>query len=247
MSSKPRLSIIIPAFNEAQAIRSGNLKQIRQWMSEQAFETELIVVDDGSTDETKALAEKEADRVLSSQHSGKAGAILHGMQAYRGELWLWTDMDLATPISEASRLLATLDASTGMVIGSRGWHREGAPLRRKFLGLGHTVLRTLLGLGHFTDTQCGFKMGRRQAADQVMEKLRLFSPQRIKTAAGPSVNSGFDVEWLVVAESQNIEVKELPVVWHHHPSPRVRFFYEAFNGVATMLQILLNRWRGLYR
>src|SRR5512139_3350523 len=119
------LSVIIPAYNEAAALRAGKLARVVEWCGRQAASVELLVVDDGSRDETAELAALQADRVLSIPHAGKAAAIVAGMRAAQGEIVLFSDMDQATPITEAAKLLEVVEHTQGLAIGSRGLARRG--------------------------------------------------------------------------------------------------------------------------
>jgi cellulose synthase/poly-beta-1,6-N-acetylglucosamine synthase-like glycosyltransferase len=132
------LSIVIPAYNEAAALKAGKLNQVSTWLAAQPMMAELIVVDDGSTDTTAELAQPIADRVIRIPHGGKAAAIVAGIMESSAEIVFFTDMDQATPITETSKLLACFNKSAGpsaveIAIGSRGMIRAGAPLARNLL------------------------------------------------------------------------------------------------------------------
>src|SRR5215510_10031942 len=114
------LSVVIPAYNEASALRAGKLERLRSWLEAQLMESELIVVDDGSMDETAELAKQVADRTICIPHSGKAAAIVSGIGQAVGEVILFSDMDQATTITEAPRLLEAIRQSADVAIGSRG-------------------------------------------------------------------------------------------------------------------------------
>lgn len=131
--------------------------------------------------------------------AGKAAAIMAGLQRARGEIILFTDMDQATPIHETTHLIGALNQGDDIAIGSRGLVRTGAPHGRYLLSWGHMALRKLfLGI-KIMDSQCGFKAVRCSVADDVLRHLCLYHPNHIKPIHGPSVTSGFDVEFLFVA------------------------------------------------
>ena len=215
-----KLSIVIPAYNEESAIRAGKLAQVHDWLQAQPFASELIVVDDQSQDNTAQLAEAHADRVVRIPHAGKAAAVIAGIRAAQGHLVLFSDMDQATPITEAAKLIKELDDGAHIAAGSRGLVRRGAPAGRYLLSWGQAVAKyVLLGLT-ITDTQCGFKAFTRQAAFDIINHLVVYAPHRLGTVNGPSVTSGFDVEFLFVAQRLGYCVREVPVEWSYQRTRR---------------------------
>lgn len=242
----PRLSIVIPAYNEENAIRNGKLVRVRAWQKTLPYESELIVVDDQSRDQTAALAEAHADRVVKIPHAGKAAAVIAGIRAARGEWVLFSDMDQATPIEEGARLLGLLEQGCDVAAGSRGVVRSGAPVGRYLLSWGQVVLKSvLLGL-RITDTQCGFKAFIRSAALDIIERLVVYAPERLGTINGPSVTSGFDVEFLFIAQRLGYCVREIPVRWSYQQSRRVNLFRDAFRGLRDLFMIIIARLRRQY-
>jgi dolichyl-phosphate beta-glucosyltransferase len=239
------LSLIIPAYNEAAAIRAGKLAKVSTWLASQPFVSELLVVDDGSQDETAELAQAVANRVVRVPHTGKAAAIVAGIQEARGEVILFTDMDQATPITEAPKLLEALQMAE-VAIGSRGLARQGAPLGRYVLSWGQVALRNvLLGL-NITDTQCGFKAMSRLAAVEILEYLQVYHPGYMGTIHGPSVTSGFDVEFLFVAQRLGYRIHEAPVQWNYQETRRVNLIKDAWRGINDLFTILITDLRGKY-
>lgn len=240
------LSIVIPAYNEEAAIRDGKLAQVTQWLKQQPFESELIVVDDQSQDATAALAEAQADRVVRIRHAGKAAAVIAGIRAAKGDWVLFSDMDQATPISEAPKLLAALEEGCDIAAGSRGVVRKGAPAGRYLLSWGQVVLKTaLLGL-RITDTQCGFKAFTRSAALKIIDRLVVYAPDRLGTVNGPSVTSGFDVEFLLVAQRMGYGTREVPVQWSYQRTRRVNLVKDARRGITDLFRIVMARFTGRY-
>ncbi len=240
------LSIIVPAYNEAAALRAGKLERVAAWRARQDMSAELLVVDDGSGDNTADLAEQTADRVLRVPHAGKAAALAAGMLAAQGDALLLTDMDGATPITEAPRLLETVVRTGGLAIGSRGLVRRGAPVGRYVLSWGQVVLRWLLIGLRMADTQCGFKAIPRAAALEILPRLRLYRPEHMGTIRGPSVTSGFDVEFLFVARRLGYAITEVPVTWDYQATRRVNLARDAWRGVQDLVRIRLAAWRGEY-
>lgn len=240
------LSVIIPAYNEEEAIRAGKLDLVSRWLERQRYETELLVVDDGSEDETTVLAQHTASRVLRIQHKGKAAAIITGIRAAGMNRVMFTDMDQATPITEANKLMNAITRGADIAIGSRGLIRQGAPPGRYVLSLGHVVLhRLLLGL-RIGDTQCGFKAFTRPAAMAVIDRLVVYDINAIGTIDFPSVSSGFDTEFLFVAQRMRYQIREVPVIWNYQETRRVDLTRDAFRGVLDLLKMMFARFKHQY-
>ena len=242
---KAELTVIIPAYNEERAILDGKLYAVYAWC--RRAQAELIVVDDGSTDDTAGLARQYA-QVVTISHAGKAAAIIAGIYAAKGRLILLSDMDQATPIQYASSMLLLLKAQQlDIVIGSRGSKRVGAPIMRKLLSWGQRSLRSaLLGMD-LTDTQCGFKLITRSAALGVLHYLVIYHPSKLKPSAIPNVSSGFDVEFLYVAQLLGYRIQELSVPWRHQASGRVHLVRDATRGTLDLLRIAWARAQGRYQ
>lgn len=240
------LSVVVPAYNESAAVRAGKLNSVREWLAGYAGVAELIVVDDGSEDDTAAAASSVADHVVRIAHGGKASAIIAGIEAAVGDIVMFTDMDQATPIRHAGALLKAIEDGAHVAIGSRGLARTGAPPGRMLLSLGQVALRTaLLGLP-WPDTQCGFKAFRRETARDVIGGLRVYHPHNAGAPSGPSVASGFDVEFLFVARRRGFRVAAVPVTWRYADTRRVRLRRDALRGTRDLLAIAAARWRGAY-
>jgi glycosyltransferase involved in cell wall biosynthesis len=240
------LSVVIPAYNEASALRAGKLRRVAGWLAAQPMSTELILVDDGSTDETARLAEGMADRVITIEHSGKASAVVNGIANAAGEIVLFTDMDQATPITETPKLIEAIEQSSDVAIGSRGLVRPGAPLARNLLSWGQVTVRDLLVGLKITDTQCGFKAMKRKAALDILDHLRLYHPTRMTAIKGASVTSGFDVEFLFVAQRLGYRVAEIQVEWNYQETRRVKIIKDAVHGLRDLVNIRLADQRGKY-
>ncbi len=243
------LSVVIPAYNEAHAIRSGKLEQVLDWLAAQPFETELIVVDDQSIDETAALATAtvgERGRVITIPHAGKAAAVIAGIRAARCDWVLFSDMDQATPITEAEKLLEALGSGCDIAAGSRGVVRAGAPFGRYVLSWGQVILKTvLLGL-RITDTQCGFKAFTRACAIEIIPRLVVYNPALLGSINGPSVTSGFDVEFLYVGQRMGYRICEIPVQWQYQQTRRVNLKRDALRGIRDLNRIVFARLRRQY-
>ena len=173
------LSVVIPCYNEARNLERGVLEEVHQFLRRQPYPWEVIVVDDGSTDDSRPLvqtliADKAGFSLLSIVHGGKPAAVWAGIQAAQGEIVLFTDMDQSTPIHEVDKLLPWYDQDFQVVIGSRGAAREGFNLMRKLGSLIFRGLRSLFLLRNINDTQCGFKTCRRHVAQETFPRLQFF-------------------------------------------------------------------------
>jgi len=245
-SDAPETTVVIPAYEEAAAIRSGRLTAVVAWGVAQTPPAEVLVVDDGSADGTAALAEACGASVLRIAHGGKAAALKAGIGAARGARVLVTDLDQATPIDEATGLLATLAAGADIAVGSRGLRRPGAPFSRWAMSLGHWAMRRALLHLPWSDTQCGFKAFRRSVAVEVLRHLQRYGPGAGEVSSGPCVSSGFDVEFLLVARRMGLVIAEVPVAWYYRDTRRVAKLRDAWRGSVDLLAIALAAYRGAY-
>ncbi|HEV2299090.1 MAG TPA: dolichyl-phosphate beta-glucosyltransferase [Candidatus Acidoferrales bacterium] len=237
MTPAPELSIIIPAFNEEERLPQ-TLEQISQYLRTLPFTSEIIVVNDGSTDNTaqvvSALAKKISSLSLVSndRNRGKGFSVRHGMLEARGRIALFTDADLSAPIEEAQKLLAVLE-SVDIAIGSRAVDRRLIEIHqsraRELAGiLFNGIMRLLIGLP-FEDTQCGFK------AFAMPESRIIFEQQRI-------LDFGFDPEILFLARRHGLRAIEVPVRWSHDPRTKVHVFRDS---IRMLLDLFLIRWNAL--
>jgi glycosyltransferase involved in cell wall biosynthesis len=249
---KPFLSVVLPAYNETTNIRAGSLKTVAEYLSKQTYSYEVIVVDDGSADQTAALAEAfarehEFFRLIRNPHRGKAYTVATGLLAGQGEIVLFSDMDQATPITETAKLLPNFEQGYDVVIGSRGTYRRNAPLWRKFMSRSQIVLRNvILGFRDVTDTQCGFKAFRGVAVKPILDHLHLYSQKNVSEVQGATVTSGFDVEMLFVSQRLGYRIKEVPVEWDYRHSRRVNLLKDSLRGVRELLRIRWADVRGAY-
>ncbi len=236
-------SIIIPAFNEGRRL-APSLERILAFVAQEHWRAEIIVVNDGSTDNTAELVREFASRnttirlVNNPGNRGKGFSVRNGMLQAHGDILLFTDADLSAPISEAPKLIAAIDAGAEVAFGSR-WldpslqtHRQSA--LRQVLGRGYNLLmRIILGL-NFKDTQCGFKAFTAKAARLI------FPSQRIE-------RWGFDPELLFLARRAGLQVREIPVRWGHDRGTRIHPFSDGFQMFVEMLSIRWSDLRGEYQ
>ncbi len=245
---KTYLSVVIPAYNEENNIRTGTLASVSEYLNDQEYSWEVIVVDDGSEDKTGEAAEEFAKRhknfrVMHESHRGKGGTVIAGMLEARGEIILFADMDQATPIDQVEKILPKFSEDFDVVIGSRTG-REGAPAIRKIMAYGFSILRNLILRLPYRDTQCGFKAFKAGAAKKIFRKLQIFNEKNL--ASGASVSAGFDLEVLYIARKLGLKVAEVPVVWHHKEGTKVNPIKDSWEGLRDLLLVRLNALQGKY-
>lgn len=244
---QPFLSIIIPAYNEERRL-PPTLQKIADFLRQQPYSAEVIVVENGSTDRTGDVVEQfcvtsvsPADRFrvrLLHSTPGKGAAVKQGMLNARGEFLIMSDADLAVPIEEVSKFLPpALDPrSFDVAIASRegpGAVRYDEPFHRHVMGRVFNFLVRTLAVPGVQDTQCGFKCFTRDAA------LFLFPLQRID-------GWGFDVEILHIAARHGLRMVEVPVHWHYGQNSRIRPLQNTISMVTELLHIRTNGRRGYY-
>jgi dolichyl-phosphate beta-glucosyltransferase len=241
-TAAPQLSIIIPSYNEEVRLPS-TLEQINTYIRHSGRETEIIVVDDGSSDHTAAVAASFREKVpllrvvSNGVNRGKGYSVRHGMLEARGRFVLFTDADLSAPIEEADKLIAAL-ANNDVAIGSRAVDRSLIAVRqsrfRELAGMiFNSVVRLVLGLP-FVDTQCGFKAFRREPCRIIFEQQRV---ERF----------GFDPELLYLARHHGLRSVEIPVRWGHSPATKVSMFRDSIQMFLDVLSIRWNAMVGRYR
>jgi glycosyltransferase involved in cell wall biosynthesis len=249
---KPYLSVVIPAYNETTNIHYGALSKVADYLAQQDFTHEVIVVDDGSEDNTAELAESFAEqhdgfRVLRNPHRGKAFTVTTGLLAAKGDIVLFTDMDQATPIGETPKVLPFFEQGYDVVIGSRGRVRRNAPIWRRVMSNGQILLRNfILGWNGITDTQCGFKAFRSSVIAPILNRLSVYSQRDVREVQGASVSAGFDVEMLFVAQKLGYRVQEVPVEWDYRFSRRVNLLKDSIRGIDELIRIRAADAKGAY-
>src|SRR5713226_1807049 len=231
-------SFVIPAYNESSRIRP-TLDALLSYTREQNWDAEILVVNDGSHDDTAQVVReygKLHPQILLVENPGNRGkgySVRNGMLHARGDICLFTDADLSSPITEARKLFDALAQGADIAIGSR-WlqaelQTERQPLYRQAFGrIFNLVLRVILGL-RFADTQCGFKAFRRDSAQ------RIFPLQKIE-------RWGFDPEILFLARRAGLRVEEVPVLWAHSEGTRLHPFRD---GLRMFVEVLRIRWNAM--
>ena len=241
--ARPDLTVVIPAYNEEQRLLP-TLKIVTTYLLSRPGTWEVLVVDDGSRDRTREVAEamsREEPRVrllALPKNRGKGIAVRTGFVAARGERVLFADADNSTPIEELDKLAGAMDlAGASIAIGSRALAESDVRIKqnplRQAMGQGfNLVVRTITGLP-ISDTQCGFKLFRRDAC------LETFLLQRLGGFA-------FDAEILFIARRKGLGIVEVPVIWINSPDSRVRIWRDPALMLRDLVRIRWNALRGRY-
>ena len=235
-------SIIIPAYNEGARL-DATLNKVLRYIAQQKWDAEVIVVNDGSRDNTVEIVQEHMQKnsmlrlIENPGNRGKGYSVRNGMMHARGEVLLFSDADLSSPIEEAPKLLAAIKEGADIAIGSRWMQSElqtqRQPLYRQLFGrIFNLMLRLILGL-QFKDTQCGFKAFTRPAAQAI------FPQQKIE-------RWGFDPELLYLANKYGFKVVEVPVAWAHSAGTRISPLRDGTRMVVEMLKIRWNALTGKY-
>lgn len=242
-TDRPQYSIIVPAYNEGSRI-GPTLEQILRHIERQGWRAEVVIVDDGCRDNTVEVATRVADgrpelRILKNPgNQGKGYSVRNGMLQARGQVLLFTDADLSSPIEEAGKLFAALDAGADVAIGSR-WldpslQFQRQSLKRQVLSRVYNWFLRAILLFPYRDTQCGFKAFTRSAA------ARVFPLQRIN-------RWGFDPEILYLAHRARLKVAEVPVAWGHDDGSQLRVWRDGFRMGWDALRVRGYALSGKYR
>lgn len=249
MKSRVYLSVVIPCYNEERNIRLGALETVAHFLGKEKYTYEVIIVDDGSFDESrKLIREFILDHTnfhfLTNKHQGKAATVLSGMLQAKGEYILFTDLDQATPIHQIHKLLPIFEKGYDVVVGSRDSYRHGAPFFRMAMARGFMILRNIILNLNIGDTQCGFKMFRHGVIQEIYPKLQVFkSNARVR---GSTVTAGFDVELLFLAQKLGFKIAEVPVEWHYQETRRVSPLRDSWDGFWDLIRIRVNSLSGRY-
>lgn len=254
------ISIVIPAYNEEKRLPK-TLEKINQYFSDKNWAYEIIVVDDGSTDNTKSII-KSAPNIktfVNPSNKGKGYSVRRGIGASEGDYILFTDADLSTPIEEIEKLLAYINKSRpfyndaqetteysvkgrdkeyDITIGSRSI--KGAkiilhqPVLRELMGKFFNKIVRLVTVHGIIDTQCGFKLFTKESAKKIfsVQKLNGFS---------------FDVEALFIGKKLGYKIKEVPIIWHNSPQTRVKILKDPLLMLLDLIKIRINEFTGIYR
>lgn len=241
--TSPYYSIIVPAYNEAQRI-GESLERMLAYISASRWSAEIIVVNDGSKDNTAEIVTDFSRRnplvrlVENPGNRGKGYSVRNGMLNASGQVLMFTDADLSSPIEEAAKIFAPIESGQADVtIGSRylksQMQTRKQPFYRRLLGRAFNgALRLVLGLS-YVDTQCGFKAFSRKAA------LTIFPAMKIE-------RWGFDPEILFLAERYGLRVEEVPVHWAHDHRSKISPVRDGTRMLGELLKVRMNSASGKY-
>jgi len=247
----PYVSVVVPCYNEVENLQRGVLQEMHAYLSRQPWSYEVIISDDGSTDDSRELVRQAVADLAHfclqpNPHQGKPGAVWAGIQAAQGEIVLFTDMDQSTPIDQLNRLLPAYASGFDVVIGSRGAQRANFGWYRR---LGSAIFRTfrrLLMLRHISDTQCGFKSMRRSVALELFPRLDAI--QQAEDVKGWKVTA-FDVELLYLAERAGHQIAEVTVAWANRDVATGKgksYLRESKEMLEQICRVKWNEIRGRY-
>jgi dolichyl-phosphate beta-glucosyltransferase len=239
-----KISVVLPCFNEGRNIRK-NIKRIDDYLKQRFDDYELIAVNDGSRDNTAeelfALSQEIGLKVIDNKkNQGKGGAVRDGMRAINQEyeIAMFLDSDLGIPIEELENFVAEIKNGHDIVIASRFVPGlkivQPVQFHRKLMEKAFRLIRMVITNNwNVKDTQCGFKVFRREAASKIFPKI--------------TVNRfAFDAEVIFVANKHRYKIKELPIHLQNPPSRSLRLLRDPANMILDLMKIRMNDWKGKY-
>jgi glycosyltransferase involved in cell wall biosynthesis len=252
--SQPFLTVVIPAYNKEQQIQA-TLETVAAYLGKQEYSASILAVDDGSSDRTRQVVRSYIEqndappdvRLIENDHRGRGYAVRTGMLAATSKYILFTDADLATPISETGKMIGSLEAGHDIAIGTRegiGAARANEPYLRHLAGRTFNVIVRLATGLDYHDTQCGFKGFRREVAHDLFSRVRLYG-EDAKPLKGRAI-TGFDVEVLYLAVQSNYRIEEIPVRWSYRAGRRPTFLVDAPRMLADALKVRRMARHGVY-
>ena len=239
--SKPFLSLILPAHNEARRL-AACLNQVKAFVNAQSYQSEVLLVENASTDDTLNLAKSFLEtfpqlKIIKLEQAGKGNAIRTGMLQAEGQYRFIADVDFSMPIEEINKFLPPLLENPQLAIASRekpGSKRIGEPFYRHLIGRAFNFLVRLLVLPGIQDSQCGFKCFSAEVAEAIFPK---------QTLDGWS----FDVELLCIAREMGFEIREVPITWTYQKGSRMNVLSQSWRMFKDLLLIRSNKRKGMYR
>jgi len=247
----PKLSVIVPSYNEQKNLQRGVLDEIVEYLKKQDYSWEVILTDDGSTDGTAQALDEFAGqhvgvKVLHNPHRGKAPTVVSGMMAATGVWRLFTDFDQSTSLKEIDKLWPYTQKGYDIVIGSRemmGARRDKEPFHRHLMGRVFNIAVQILAVPGVLDTQCGFKMFSAKATLDLFPKLKIYGGDHPRKDA---FTGAFDVELLFLALKFGYQVREVPIFWNHRQTDRVNPIKDSFRMFRDIIRIRLTALGGRY-
>ncbi|HSH01515.1 MAG TPA: dolichyl-phosphate beta-glucosyltransferase [Anaerolineae bacterium] len=237
---QPLLSLIIPAYNEEQRL-PRTLPQVVRFVAAQSYKSEVLIINNNSTDTTGQVAREFAEefsfiQVIDEPRQGKGAAVRTGMLAAKGDYLFIADADFSMPVEEVSKFVPPELSGYDVAIGSReapGAVRYDEPYHRHLMGRVFNFIVKVLAVPGFQDTQCGFKCFRREVAHD------LFQAQTIDGWA-------FDVEILFIARLRGYKIVEVPIHWYYFANSRINPVRDSLNMLIEVLRIRQKGWQGVY-
>lgn len=237
------ISVIVPVFNEENRVEAG-LPSLFSYLETHFEKWQVIYVDDGSTDGTYKTLELAAQKYSGLRllrvpsNTGKGNAVRQGFQVSEGDFIIFSDADFSTPIEEIATLFTFIDKGFDIAIGSRSLEESNVEIRQAWMrqSLGkifNLIIRTLLPL-QFQDTQCGFKMFKREAVKMLLPHLKING-------------FAFDVEILVIAQILGLKIAEVPVTWRNAPGSKVHPVKSSLEMLRDAITIRFRLGKGSYR
>lgn len=230
------LSVIIPAFNEEKRL-SNTLTKVFHYLDSKDFKSEVVVVDDGSTDKTNEIAsdfqKKRSNLTLlrNQKNSKKGYSVKRGVFHANGEYVLYSDADLSTPIEELEKFYKWIEEGYDVIIAARNLPESKKeikqPIHREVGGYIYRKLNRLLFRHGLHDTQCGFKCFKKEVAQELFKRQTVF-------------DFAFDIEILVLALLMGYTIHEVPVIWRNADHTRLNFVADSFRMLTSLLKIKLN-------
>lgn len=249
----PKFSIVIPAYNEADKINS-TLTQVFSFMRGFVESFEVIVVDDGSSDNTAELVKQYAKEnseliLVENPHKGKGPTVWTGIKKAKGQYICMTDADLSTPIEELKKLFHWIsDHDYDIVIASRegvGSRRIDEPFYRHLMGRVFNFFVQLIALPGIRDSQCGFKLFKAGPAKEIIKRLHIYGEEAKEIKR--SYMGAFDVEILYIAKKLDYKIKELSVTWKYVKTTRLNPFSDSVNMLRDIIKVRFNDIKGVYK
>ena len=234
-----KFSIVIPAYNEESRIEK-TINKILAYLNSKKWDFNIVVVDDGSTDKTGEIVSKfrnsQIEIVKNQKNMGKGYSVKRGALASQGDWTIFTDADLSTPIEELEKFMQFQDYD--VLIGSRALKESKIlvhqPFYRELSGKIFNLFVKLLVIRDIHDTQCGFKLFKREAAKEIFKR---------QTLNGFS----FDVETIYIARKMGYRIKEIPIRWFNDKETKVKFVRSSLQMLIDLFKIRLNDIKGLYQ
>jgi glycosyltransferase involved in cell wall biosynthesis len=244
------LSIVIPVFNEQHRI-AASLEELHTFLVANSIDAEVILVDDGSTDETLCIISNFANahpsfRAISVPHTGKARAVLTGLEQSQGAIVGFIDADMATPLETWFACRDAIHSGAGVAAGSRegiGAVRVGEPWYRHAMGRAFNGLVRILLLPGIHDTQCGFKFFSRETIDKILPRCNLYRNPATVTVARVTA---FDVELLYIARHLGYQIAVIPITWTYGTHSKVNPLTDTLQNLRDVLLVRWHGWRGRY-